>query len=211
MDLNSADVVEQIQQPTEEIIDREYLASEEDNLRNQYVNFIDMGYDCIRDIENDQIKLVLLQNLIDYADKYITVSKYEEIKDNDIETLKYGYIIYRFLCVDSYNIFIPNFLGSLSISSMSEFDRDIRKNFPDYNDIKMFFVKIVNSTLETFLNLKKIVGKDILDSEKNYNIFLERLTIYKDLVMESDGQKFIENFLRPVINKNFEDLVWRIA
>jgi len=206
-DLNYADVPEQIFQPTEEVLDGDYIAALKDDLQKQYQDFENLGFDLLKD-ENNEVKELVLDDFLEYIDKYLTIDSID--LDDKKWTIENGYNIYKLICVDSFNIFIPNFFKSLSISSIESLDNVIKNEFKyEYNLIKNKFLETIQNTLNLFLHLKKMITK--LEKDEDYNNLMSRFQFYLEIIKYTDGEKFIEEYLHPVCNKNINELLWRIV
>lgn len=210
IDFNSIDDVAHYLLPPELEIDTDMLKAVEEQIVDQYVNFEDLGYDLLSQIDDEQIKIRVLENFVDYIDsRYINIIDIDSMPQN-LNLLKFGQIIYKFLCVDCFNVFIPNFLEEQEIFSIDHFDLLVNLTFTkDINILKIKFTNIISNIIAKLEKLKNL-DKNITKNEE-FNTLLINYHFYIELIQSTDPEVFLYNYLRPILVKNLQSLLWRIT
>jgi hypothetical protein len=72
---------------------------------------------------------------------------------------------------------------------------------------KASFATAINSVLERLQNLQKIRKAVIKD--ENYQFLMTKYKYYIELVNYGETNRFLENYIRPVLYKNFSEIIWR--
>ncbi len=171
---------------------------------NQLEDLENLGQDFIESFEfsNDEIKTKIFKDIIDYVQENYLVLADKDYILNSKELNKNGHLIYRFVCVDCFNILIPKILESFDLQSIIQYDKLISRK-----ELKTVLIDGIKDILENLLKLQKI--DTTIKEDKYYQTLVERFGYYLELVDFSNSDKFNTNFVRPVLNKHIEQLLWR--
>lgn len=214
IDLNAVESINHIS-PTDinlerGIIDREVLLSLEDTIKNQYVEFNNLGQNLLKDIEF-QYKDIILQNLLEVVThNYTALINYDETLISINKRIEVGTLVYEFFCIDCYNIIMPNFLNTSNIQSIESFDQFFKRTLKnDVTNFKTHIVRVVKSVVDELTKLQ-LLDKKIL-KDVNYQLLLKKYAFYIELVNFGDTGDLLFNYFKPVLSKNFADILWRIT
>ena len=208
VDLNSIDDIQNVVIMPQNYTNYEELEANEDIIKNQYINFNNLGVNLIDDIDliyhND-----IYANMINYINNvYLTVVDYDSsaiLPQKNIET---GKLIYLFVCVDCFNTILPNFLNQINCTTLESFDSLIQNRYKgDYSVVKANLVKVTQQIVDELLKLQKLnpnIQKDIM-----FQKLLQRYSYYLELVDFGDTEKFVNNYIRPLLLKNIDSVLWR--
>ncbi len=212
IDLNSIDVVSNISPILipDNYSDYEQIEATEDTIKEQYIKFENLGVDLLINSPNDTFKLEILSNMVDYANEnYISVIDFDAdiiLPEKLIET---GTFIYQFLCIDCYNIIIPRLLATNNCYTIDSFDLLIKNRFKnDYSIVKANLVKTIKGVIDELSKLQLI--DRTIQNDIQYKSLLMKFAYYVELVDFGDTEKFINNYFRPLLAKNFDSILWRI-
>lgn len=212
MDITDVDVIQQVPNIDEDdsFVDKELLEALESSVVDQYKNFTDLGIDLLDKIDNELIKTAILVNFVDYiSDEYLTIPNYEDMLNSTQMLLEIGGYLYRFVCVDGYNTIMPNLLKNYDIFSIDEFDYIFK--YKMNNDPEKFKEAVSNCINDIIIKLKNLRNLDRkVSQDNNYLALLKNYTYYYELVRFSDSNLLLFNYFRPVLNKNFNEIIWRI-
>lgn len=211
MDITTIDVSSQSVNITPEFINNEELSELDDLLRNQYVDFNNLGVNYFDHINpSESVKIILYQNMLDYLNEnYLPIVDFDNVMTSNVKLLEVGDIVYKFTCVDCFNTIIPKFINDLGCSNMDYFDGMIRSKFSsNYGLVKASLLKCVKTSAEEILKLQKIDPTIINDAK--YLKLVNRYTYYVELLDFGDTERFINNYIRPVLTKNFAQILWRM-
>ena len=178
-----------------------------ENIQDQYINFNNLGVNLLQEIKEPQIKLNIIKDLIQYVNnEYTSVVNFESLFVRDIEEI--GCFTYEFFCIDCYNILFPKYIASINCSNRQEFENVINNqyNVESYK-FKNSFILIIKSYLNQMFKLSKLDPK--IKDDKQYNNMIKKFSYYIDLMEFGLSDKFINNYIFPLVNKHFEELYWR--
>lgn len=209
LDLNTFDHVENnVYYDMKDFFDQDKYTEYKEIIFNQLENFNNLGTDLFKETDmEDDIKEKIFQDIIMFVNE-----NYLNLPDKDFVMNKKhlentGFLCYQFLCVDCFNIIIPKILEALNIQNMIQLEKVLARNVGDINYIKKLFL---NNISEIITNLNKLedIDKQIHNDEK-YKALKTRFANYLEMIDFSNSIQFTENFLKPLINKNFDQLLWR--
>lgn len=212
VDMNSIDTLSSSTSinfiPDNEIIDYDELYQLEEPIKKQYIEFESLGADLIKNIPDKYLQHIF-RNLIEHVNEnYTAVTEYDTIVVSPQKLLQVGRYIYSFICIDCPFNILPNYLTKIEAATIDQFESYLRNRLEnDSSKFKASFILAINSVLEKLRNLQKLrkaVVKDI-----NYQFLMTRYTYYIELVNYGDTNRFLENYLRPVLYKNFAEIFWR--
>jgi len=210
IDLNDFDVIENIAIVPENYVDYLELETNEKIIEDQYKNFENMGINLLDNIDKLYISNILA-NMLDYVN-----SNYLSIVDLDSsiilpqKLLETGNHVYNFICVDCYNTIIPNFLNYMNCNSLESFDSLIQNKFRgDYSLVKANLVKIIKNIVDELLKLQRIDAS--VQNDEMYQKLLFKFSYYMELVDFGDTELFANSYIRPLLIKNIDSILWRIT
>jgi hypothetical protein len=209
IDLNSIDNINNIINIPNNFMDVETLEANERIIIDQYINFNDLGINFIDNID-PRFKLDIYANMLNYVnDNYLSIVDLDSAIIFPQKMIEIGNYIYNFICVDCYNTIIPNFLNYTNCNSIDSFDSLIQNKYRgDYTLIKANLVKIIKNIVDELLKLQRI---DLsVQKDEAYQKLLFKFTYYMELVDFGDTEKFINNYIRPLLIKNIDSILWRI-
>jgi len=211
IDLNTIDVVDNVLPILipDNYVNYEELVANEDVIKEQYINFENLGINLINNIDV-KFKQDIFANMINYINEnYLSIGDYDATTILPIKLLETGEYIYNFICVDCYNTIIPNFLTMTNCMSLDSFDALIKNKYKgDYSIVKTNLVKTIKTIVEELMKLQRI-DKSIQQDEI-YQKMLMKYTYYIDLADFGNTEKFIESYFKPLLMKNFDSILWRI-
>lgn len=207
IDLNTIDHIDNMvfYNPDDYFNEEKYLEMKEVIL-NQLRDFNNLGRDFFQDLAPEEnIKIKLYEDIIDYTrENYLNIID-KDFALNKAQLEKTALTIYNFICVDSFNIIFPKILEQLNIQNIIQFDKILNKN--NNNFIKTAFI---NNISEIIINLKKLENIDkTITTRDDYKNLINRFGNYLELIDFCDNEKLTENFFRPVLNKYFDQLLWK--
>lgn len=170
-------------------------------LKNQYVDFNDLGSNLLSKIENNDIKDMICLDLIDFIDEnYLDIDQYVVDKSQKTIVNNLAKNVYNFLFIDMYISIIPNFLETNKIYSLDEFK--LYYGAKNDDEIKNEFVKTIDNI---YKNVKKLESFDeTIKNDEKYLRIIKKFYFYKNVLNMSESGKFINNYLLPMIHKNSE-------
>ena len=211
MDLQEIDSIEHVNpEKLPNVINRDVFESYNDNLKQQYVEFINLGSNILENVEDELVMSLLLKEFLEHVHNHF--SPILDYYENQLNTnfINLGKQIYEFFCVDCYTTIIPGFLENIKVINLEEFERYYSKklnNTPAY--FKGNFVKSIQNIEKNIQNLKSL-DKNI-KYDKNYQKLLSKYNFYVQLMNFGHIDNFLENYFKPVLAKNESDIVWRVS
>ncbi len=193
----------------ETYLDMEEYEENENIIFNQLEDFNNLGVNLLSELNLDpNIKNRLYLSIIDYCkENYITLPD----TDYDLEPAKLNLlanICYQFICVDCYCVIIPKLINDLNIDNPNQFDAAVyHRNRVELNYIKNYIVESISTILDKLLKIQAL--DPTVKDDKKYKKLVERFGRYLEMMDFSDGFKILNNYIRPVIHKHFENLYWR--
>lgn len=212
VDLNSIDTVGTSTNisfiSSDEFIDYDELEQLEEPIKRQYIDFESLGADLIKNIP-DKYLLHIFRNLIEYVNEnYTAITEYDAVSVSPQKLLQVGRYVYSFICIDCPFTILPNYLNKIEVATIDQFESYLRSRLNnDSAKLKASFIQSINSVLEKLKNLQKIRRAVVKD--QNYQFLITKYTYYIELVNYGDTNRFLENYLRPVLYKNFGEIFWR--
>lgn len=211
IDLNSVDNTSHstIVGSDDESFDREVFLNLNELIESQYVDLDDLGHDKLYNI-TDQYKLPIYESMLEYINEnYVSIINIDQTKISSLKRLEVGYYVYKFFCVDCFNIILPHYLSSIKCSNVYEFEgyfQNVLRN--DSTRFKTNFIKSIIAILNNLKNLEKL-DKSVL-SDKNFIDLKTRIGYYIELVNYGDSSDLLINFLLPVLEKHEPEIIWRM-
>jgi len=209
IDFNDINDIKTIAIVPENFVDYQELVSNEEVIKDQYVNFNNMGINLLDNIDKLYTSDILV-NMLEYVNSnYLSIVDFDSSIILSQKLLETGNYIYNFICVDAYNTIIPNFLNYTNCNSLESFDSLIQNKFRgDYSLVKANLVKIIKTIVDELLKLQRI---DIsVQSDEMYQKLLFKFSYYMELVDFGDTEMFTNNYIRPLLIKNIDSVLWRI-
>jgi len=209
-DLQETESLEDLSnQDKSQILDYDKYESVNEMLKNQYIEFENLGINILEDVNNKQVINAVLSDFVDYFHNSISpIMDYQKSQINgDIEDI--GLKVYKFLCIDCYLTIIPRFLDEQKLFTITEFER----YYHDTLNLKSsnFKANFVKSIQDLYKNIKKLESLDkTIKNDENYKELIEKYKFYIDLMNFGNIDNFLNNYFRPVLLKNGKDMMWRI-
>lgn len=209
IDLKSIDVIDNVILIPDNFIDSEDLEMNENMIINQYVNFNDLGINLIENIDKTY-RSNIYANMLNYInDNYLSIVDLDSSITFPQKLMETGNYIYNFVCVDCYNTILPNFLNHINCNTLDGFDSLIQNKFRgDYSLVKANLVKIIKNIVDELLKLQRI--DTTVQKDEMYQKLLSKFTYYIELVDFGDTEIFVDNYIRPLLTKNIDSILWRI-
>lgn len=211
IDLNSIDVIENISPVLipNNYTDYEQLVETENTIRDQYVNLENLGVNLINTIDPLMLPTIYAR-LLDYVNNnYISIVDYDASSILQQKLMEVGEDVYNFICIDCYNMIIPQFLITTNCTSLESFDLLIKNKYKnDYSIVKTNLVKTINNIIEELLKLQRL--DKMIKTDEKYQKLLRKCTYYIELVDFGDTERFVNNYIRPLMVKNLNSILWRI-
>lgn len=209
IDTNSIDDIGNVIIIPDDYINYEELELQENMIKEQYINFNNMGINLIDNIDNIY-KPDIYANMLEYInDNYLSIVDYDSSAILPQKLIEIGNFIYNFICVDCYNTIIPNFLNYTNCNTLDGFDSLIQNKYHgDYTLVKANLVKIIKNIVDELLKLQRIDNS--VQKDETYQKLLFKFSYYMELVDFGDTEKFINNYIKPLLTKNLDSILWRI-
>jgi hypothetical protein len=211
MDITTLDSAEHAVVLQDNYMDRDLLNTFEDALKQQYINLDNLGIDLLENfnISNTDYKVEIYQNMLDYVNEnYAAIVDFDAAMTSVQKLFEVGDYVYKFICVDCFNTVLPKFISSIDCIDISTFDSIIRTKFNyTYSTVKASLLKCVKSSSEELIKLQKIDPTVVNDAK--YLRLVNRYSYYIELVDFGDTERFLNNYIRPVLSKNFAQILWR--
>ena len=211
VDLNTFDDIKsstQIVLIHDDHVDRETLEELEEPVKNQYINFQSMGADLTKDIP--QLYLYAIYgNLIDFVNEnYTAITEYDTIRISPQKVLEVGKYVYSFITNDAAFNILPNYLIKIDSFTTDQFESYIRHTLSNNSSkFKASFVNSIKEVIDRLNNLQKL--RQAVMKDKNYRNILKKYMYYMELVNYGDSDRFLYNYIMPVLRTNFEEILWR--
>lgn len=192
----------------DQFFDQEIYTENHDIIFNQLEDFNNLGQDMFKELDlAEKYEDRILLDIIDFVkENYLNLADKDYIQ-NSTQLRTNGKLIYQFLCVDCFNVILPKLLEQFNIQNIDQFDKVINRNITDINYIKTQFITNISEILNNLLKLQKI--DHTISNDNSYKLLVNRFGYYLELIDFSDSYNFTENYIRPVINKYFNQLLWR--
>lgn len=164
----------------------------EASLKEQYIGFQNLGYNFLKDFDNNQITPEILIEFMEYIDDNILSIEYRyQINDQDRNTYILIPMLYEILYVDSVNFILPNVMKELNTREAN----DIKMLSP--SKLKFTLLKVVKNILNGLEEAKKL-GSGVGNNKIAHEII--KYSYCLDLFDGDLEDTFLENYIIPVIN-----------
>ena len=210
LDLNTVDTFQNSTNasfPNEEL-DHDEMLELEEPIINQYKDFESLGADLTKDIPQ-QYLIHIFSRMTDYVNEnYLSIVDYDTVVVSPTRSLQIGNLIYNFICLDNYFNILPNYLKRIECYTIDQFDKYFQNKLGnDPANFKVSYINSIKSVLDRLHNLQKL--KSNVRADKNYQNLLNKYTYYIELVNFGESDRFIFNYIRPILSKHFDDILWR--
>ncbi|MBC8427583.1 MAG: hypothetical protein H8D97_01690 [Proteobacteria bacterium] len=166
------------------------------SIKEQYIEFNNLGYNFINDYSIDVLTPELLIDMIEFIDNnFIGVEFLGQINDHDRNTYIFGPMLYEILFVDMIKFILPNLMKKLETRDPN----DIK--YLDPPDLRFKLIEVVKDILEGLQKTREF------GDGKNQKIAREivKYSFCLDL-FDADLEDFLENYIIPVIN-NYNTII----
>lgn len=215
LDLNDVDVPEnvgddRIQNQLAQIKQNKAI---QELIKKQYREYEDLGDDLLMEYQEqlDENGLIMIfRDLIPYVNEnIITLGDIDNLDGTPSRLIEGGKFIYTFVCLDQVNSILPTFLESIGCSSIEDLDKKINTSYAtNIGRFRNDYLKIVQAMIEEYLKLTEIDQEVVQDKKFRYS--LAKLYYFQEIVMHGDMEKFLHNYVRPVVNKYMGTMLWKI-
>ncbi len=209
-DLNSVDTFHSstfASFPNEEL-DHDEMMELEEPIENQYKEFESLGADLTKEIPQEYLRHIF-GRLIEYVNEnYLSIIDYDTAVVSPTKTIQIGHLVYSFICVDNYFNILPNYLKRIECYTIDQFDKYLKNKLEnDHANFKASYITTIKSVVERLQNLQRLKGN--VKTDKNYVHLLNKYTYYIQLVNFGESERFVYNYIRPLLIKHFDDILWR--
>ncbi|MDX1700613.1 MAG: hypothetical protein R3250_08355 [Melioribacteraceae bacterium] len=193
--------------PNEELDVDEMLELEEP-IEAQYKEFESLGADLSKEIPQEYLRHIFAR-LIDYTNEnYLSIIDYDTVVVSPSKTVEIGKLVYSFICVDNYFNILPNYLKRIECFTIDQFDKYFRNKLDNSPaNFKASYISTIKQVVERLRNLQKL--KANVNTDRNYINLMNKYTYYIELVNFGDSERFVYNYIRPILIKHFDDILWR--
>ncbi len=191
----------------EDHFDYEKYDSYREVLMEQLQFFDNMGIDIVKESDiDDRIRTRLFQDIIEFVDEhYLNIVSFI---NNENELAKISNTVYQFLCIDCFNILLPKLIEDLQIVDIASFDRILRtRMLTNPHFLKDKLRTTISDILKNLLKLQNLDHN--ISEDKQYRLLVEKFGHYLELIEFCDQNKFLVNYIRPNLSKNFHMILWR--
>jgi len=189
-----------------DFFDEEQYIETKNVIFDQIQDFNNLGQDLLSNQPED-IKNKILTDIIEFAkENYINIVDTDYIL-NKTQLQKIGGLIYNFLCVDCFNTIIPKLLEKLNCQNIEQFDLIVnKKNKQDPSFIKKQLLLDIGEITQKLIKLKDL--DPTIANDTSYKNLVGRFGYYLEIIDFSDINNFLNNYIRPVLNKCFNQILW---
>lgn len=210
IDLNTVDTFQTSTNasfPNEEL-DHDEMIELEEPIENQYKQFESLGVDLSKNIPQEYL-IHIFGKLIEYVNEnYVSVVDYDSVVVSPTRTLQIGQLVYNFICLDNYFNILPSYLKRIDCYDINQFDKYFKNKLGnDVANFKASYITTIKNVVDRLNNLQKL--KNNVRNDKNYQNLLNKYAYYIELVNFGDSDRFLFNYIRPVLIKHFDDILWR--
>ena len=190
------------------IVDFDRVQELEEPIKAQYIDFEGMGVDLTKNIDEEELRIIY-RNLIEFVnDNYTAVTEYDIVTSSPKKILQIGHYIYHFITNEAAFNIMPNYLNTYELFTIDQFESHIRYRLKgDPANFKSSLIKVIKSVVTRLENLQKI--KKTVVTDVNYIRLLTKYTYYIELVNYGESDRFLYNYMIPVLHKNFDQILWR--
>ena len=208
IDLNDIDSIKNVMIVPQNFVNYEELEANEEVIKDQYINFNNLGVDLISNIDRTFLPDIYA-NMLDFVNEtYLSITDFDTSTVLPSKLMETGKIIYEFVCIDCYNTIVPNFLNHMNCSSLDNLDYLIQTKFKgDYSLVKANLVKIIKNITDELLNLQRIDSS--VQTDVMYQKLLFKYSYYMELVDFGETGMFVNNYIKPLLTKNLDSILWR--
>jgi hypothetical protein len=208
MEVDSIDQMNEINVIQNNLIDVEVFNDINREIKKQYMEFQNLGTNLLNDIEDPKILDYVLTEFIDYVNNYIT--PITELYSNKYDNLKLKLRVYSFICVDCYLTITPSFLETVNVFDYPSFESYYYNTLKgDSSFFKANFVKVIKNIKTNIEKLKTL--DDNIKNDRNYRELLNKYNFYVQLMNFGNVENFLENYFKPMLIINENDIIWRIS
>jgi len=210
-DLTEVDSIDQMSELSaiqNNLIDVEVFDQLNISIKNQYINFQNLGVDLLKNIKDPKILEYILNEFTQYVNDYIT--PITDIYDNTYDNSTLKLRVYSFICIDCYLTITPSFLEAIKVFDYNSFESyyiNVLKSDSSY--FKANFVKIIKNIKTNIEKLKTL--DESIKNDRNYQELLNKYTFYLQLMNFGNIENFLENYFKPMLSTNENDIIWRIS
>jgi hypothetical protein len=215
-DLTAVDVPQNMVDPEvhAQLAKMEKISALQTIFKDQYQKLDNLGEDLILEFSNelsdDEVRFSIFSEMIKFINEnWLTIGDIDNLSEDPDRINIAGEYIYSFICVDNINAILPAFVEIIGCSDISEFDNYINLQYSDnYSKFRADYISIIQTTINQLLKLQSL--DENVKRDKKYQKILAKYYYYQELVDYCDVETFLTNYIRPVINKYFSTLLWRL-
>ena len=201
------DHIDNLVYPPTDYIDMEEYYNQKQIIFKQLQDLDNLGVNLLKDVEEGEIKNKIYKDIIDYSrDNYLNIMDRDYIMNNT-QLSQTANLIYQFLCVDGFNILVPRIFEHTNVQNIEQFDRLLFHNKKDINYVKKQIINNISDIVNNLLKLQKF--DHVIAEDEHYKELINRFGNYLEMIDFSDCDTFLNNYLRPLLNKYFSQILWR--
>jgi hypothetical protein len=212
LDLNTVDSVSHISPTdiaTSEYIDRDVLERVTNHIQSQYIDLDELGVDALKNIDS-VYKLVVYEDMLHYINaNYLSIYNLEDTEISKNKLDKIGNLVYRFIVIDFYNEILPDFLNKIKVFNIEDFiiyyTASLRN---DPSNIKTNLIKVISNKIKDLRRLEALYVS--VANDHRYRSILERYGYYIELINFGDSSNFVENYLKRLLEKHEDEIIYRL-
>jgi len=188
-------------------LDMDLVEQLNNDIKDQYINFNNIGIDLLDSIEDEEIKKIILDDLLNYVNEnYTSIIGLESVFFKD--TLEMGTFVYHFFCIDYPTMILPNFINDIECFSIKEFEKAIKFKFNYKQDFfKASIITCVKNILDQILKLSNIDKK--ISNDESYKKLVKKYSFYIDMIDFGSAENLLYQYTVPILRKHFEEILWR--
>ena len=212
LDMNIVDspsnIISQTEQDKAEIFDLEETEIINDKIRDQYQRFENLGSDFITKSDLTQKQLLFIyEEFLNYVnDTFLPVISYDDLEVSPKLTLNTGKYLYWFYIRDLPNSILPNLFINYNINSLEDFEKIIlTKSKDNYHVLRIDFSIVISDIIKKLNHLRTLDTNIIKD--KRYRELIYMYNFYLETVDTGVYESFVKNYLIPVVNKEFFNIM----
>lgn len=178
-----------------------------ERIEDQYIKLNNLGFDYLSEIDDQNIKNDIIKDIINYVNEnYTAIMNFESLFTKDFEEM--GKFIYNFFCIDCYNTILPNFINQIKCYSINDFEEYAKIKYTEDTFLfKNALIICIKSILEQVLKLSQI--DKTIKKDDSYNKLIKKYSYYIDLIDFGPAEKILNNYIFPLLNKHFNQILWR--
>ena len=181
------------------------------DIEDQIKNLNRLGVNLLKniDIDNDDQFIDLLHFINEH---YISIPfNQNEWNRNTFTTM------YMLLVVDMYHVILPNYIQDVRLKDFNSIDEFVQARYSDDRIVllKDDLLDSIGRVITSVKRFKELVSQYAQTSTtlEDIDSILEKFAKYAEIIGANDDislRKFLRNYIVPVLNRYYDDLIWRV-